>query len=152
MPHAATAAASYIFTALAGAGVTVGTATAIANITVSLATSLLLSAASNALTSNASTKQQDQSRDLSSPTTAPEVRYVYGHTRATGTPTGTPVNGEYIYGNWILNSRWSDLTGLKLFLDKREVEFTGDPYDFTGLVGVMKQLHQMCSQVRMVIM
>tara|TARA_R110000851_G_scaffold168602_1_gene314477 strand:- start:1669 stop:3813 length:2145 start_codon:yes stop_codon:yes gene_type:complete len=132
MPNVASAATLYIAGAFANF-VAPSTAVFLASTTVSLATSLLLSAASNALTSNASTKQQDQSRDLSSPTTAPEVRYVYGHTRAAGTPTGTPVKGEYIYGNWILNSRWSDLTGLKLFLDKREVEFTGDPYDFSGV-------------------
>lgn len=96
-----------------------------------LAASLLLSAASAALTSRP-TRSQDQSVELSRPTTAPAVRYVYGHCRATGTPAGTPVSGEYIYGCWILNSRWSDLTDFKLFLDKREVTFTGDPYNWTG--------------------
>jgi hypothetical protein len=75
---------------------------------------------------------QDVAADLAQPTTAPAQRFVYGECRATGTPAGIPVKGEYIYGAWILNSRPSDLSSFTLYLDKREVELTGDAFDLSG--------------------
>ena len=137
MPQVVAVAASFISTIGANVGFaiggTFGASILGAEIALSLATSLLLSAASNALMSKPSSGRQEQSRDLAQPSTAPDVRYVYGDVRATGTPAGTPVKGDFIYGCWVLNSRWSDLTGFKLFLDKREVEYSGDPYDFSGV-------------------
>lgn len=91
--------------------------------------SLLLSTAANALLSKAP-NAQDMSRQLAQPDTAPAYRYVYGETRATGTPVGTPVRGDYIWGCWLLNSRQSDLPSIKLFLDKREVVLSGDPFNW----------------------
>ena len=75
---------------------------------------------------------QDVAADLAQPSTAPSHRFVYGECRATGTPAGTPVKGEYIYGAWVLNSRPSDLSSFTLFLDKREVELTGNAFDLSG--------------------
>ena len=77
-------------------------------------------------------KVQDVARDLAQPTTAPAYRFVYGEARATGTPVGTPVKGDLIYGAWLLNSRPSDLSTFTLYLDKREVVLTGDAFDLTG--------------------
>jgi hypothetical protein len=130
MPQAV---AGFIFSALAWSGVSVATAAFLATVVVNLGTAILLSMLSSALTSKrASTTNQDKGRDLAQPTTAPSVRAVYGHTLATGTPAGSVVVGDYIYGCWVLNSRWSDLGNMKLYLDKREVTYTGDPFDFTG--------------------
>jgi hypothetical protein len=75
-------------------------------------------------------KATEITRELSSPTIKPPYRFVYGTTRAVGTPVGTPVVGEYIYGCWLVNSRESE-GPFSIYLDKREVLFTGDPYDFT---------------------
>jgi hypothetical protein len=79
-----------------------------------------------------SASTQDVARDLAQPTTAPAYRFVYGETRATGTPAGTPVKGAKIYGAWILNSRPSDLSTFTLYLDKREVVLTGNAFDLDG--------------------
>jgi hypothetical protein len=45
------------------------------------------------------------------------------------------VVGDYFYGVWILNSRES-AGPFSLLLDKRAVEASGDPYDFTGTGGM----------------
>ncbi|WP_282026866.1 phage tail protein [Limimaricola cinnabarinus] len=116
--------------ALAGT-IGAGAATAVAGFVVNVGASLLLSTAANALMGG-QPSAQDTARKLSMPDTAPAYRYLYGETRATGTPVGTPVRDEWIYGCWLLNSRPSDLTTAKLFLDKREVLFEGDPFDFSG--------------------
>jgi len=100
--------------------------------TLQLGASLLLSAASNALFGPKMPKAQNLARELSAPTTEPAFRFVYGETRAAGTPVGTPVRAEYIWGCWLLNSRPSHLPDFKLFLDKREVALTGNAFDFEG--------------------
>jgi hypothetical protein len=71
-------------------------------------------------------------RELQRPNSRPPKRFVYGHTRTYGSwaPVG-PVKGRILYGCMILNSRPS-AGNFSLYLDKREVEFTGDPYDFAG--------------------
>ena len=124
-----------IETAIAGALISAGTsaavAGAVAGFVVNAGASLLLSVAANALMGG-QPSAQDTARKLAMPDTAPAYRYVYGETRATGTPVGTPVRGDWIFGCWVLNSRPSDLSTVKLFLDKREVLFSGDPFDFTG--------------------
>ncbi|MFU1606602.1 phage tail protein [Sulfitobacter pontiacus] len=79
-----------------------------------------------------SMKAQGISRDLAQPSSAPAYRFVYGETRATGTPVGTPVKGNYIWGAWLLNSRPSDLSTFTLYLDKREVVLSGDAFDMDG--------------------
>ncbi|WP_432688798.1 phage tail protein [Pseudooceanicola sp. C21-150M6] len=90
-----------------------------------------MNTAVNALLAS-SQRSQDIERELSAPTTAPGYRFVYGEARATGTPVGTPVRDDYIWGCWILNSRPSALPDFTLFFDKREVTLTGDAFDFDG--------------------
>lgn len=93
--------------------------------------SLLLSAASAALAARSS--QADQTaRKLALPSSLPSVRYVYGATRATGTPANFPVREDKAVGFWLLNSRISDLPTATIYLDGREITYTGDPFDFSG--------------------
>jgi hypothetical protein len=94
--------------------------------------SLLLNAAATALQGRNQPTAQEIGRQLSQPTTKPVVRFIYGKVRATGTPVGTPVQGDVIWGCWLLNSRRSELPNFTLFLDKREVSLTGDAFDFDG--------------------
>ena len=94
--------------------------------------SLLINTAVNALQAGRGQTAQDYKRELSAPTTAPAYRFVYGETRATGTPVGTPVRGPLIWGCWILNSRPSYLPDFTLYLDERAVTLTGDAFDFEG--------------------
>lgn len=83
-----------------------------------------------------SSENTAQSFDLSRPDARPLKRFIYGHTLAVGTPAPIRVRGSQIIGCWILNSRPSAMTNLKVFLDKREVEYSGDPFDFSGAGGV----------------
>ena len=93
--------------------------------------SLLLNAAASALMGKPSMRQQDLVRELQQPTSLPVYRFVYGKTWAPGTPAPVRVKGDIIYACYLLNSRPS-AGPFTLFLDKRAVEFTGDPYDFAG--------------------
>lgn len=97
----------------------------------SIAGSLLLSTAANALLAPRLPDQPDLKRELNYPVTLLQKRFVYGETRAVGSPIAHPVRGDFIYGCWLLNSRPSALPDFKLFLDKREVALTGDAFDFT---------------------
>lgn len=94
-----------------------------------LGASILLSAVARKL--GPKPRQQDVIRELTLPNSLPPYRLVYGECRAPGTPAPVLVKGDVLYGCFILNSRPS--TGpFTLFLDKREVEASGDPYDFEG--------------------
>lgn len=110
------------------AGFSTLTTTFLTKSVVSLAGSFLGSALASLFVKTPSATEI--TRELSSPTNKPPYRFVYGETRAVGTPVGTPVVGEYIYGCWLINSRESE-GPFKLFLDKRDVLYSGDPYDFT---------------------
>lgn len=79
-------------------------------------------------------KQQDVYRELSQPESLPQYRFVYGKCWAPGTPAPVRVKGSKIYGCWILNSRES-VGPFTLYLDKRQVVATGNPYDFSNLEG-----------------
>lgn len=105
---------------------------ALANAVIQFGASLLLNAAAAALQGRNQPSAQDIARQLSQPSTEPTYRFVYGKCNATGTPVGTPVQGEVIWGCWLLNSRPSYLDTFTLFLDKREVTLTGDAFDFDG--------------------
>lgn len=124
---AVTSAATAVATAL-GFGAAAG---AIGSAVVQFGVSFLINTAISAIFGK-TPKVQDVARDLAQPTTAPAYRFVYGETRATGTPVGTPVKGSKIYGAWLLNSRPSDLATFTLYLDKREVVLTGDAFDLDG--------------------
>jgi hypothetical protein len=93
-----------------------------------LAGSAVLSRVSAALAGKP--KQEEIKRDLSFPTSRPSYRYPYGRVRVPGTALPYPVVGEYAYACWLVSSRPSD-GGFTILIDDREVELTGDPYDFT---------------------
>jgi len=120
-----------ITSAAVAIGFTAAQAAAIASGVIQLGASILINSAISAIFGK-KPSAQDVASDLAQQTTAPSVRFVYGECRATGTPAGTPVTGEFIYGAWILNSRPSDLSSFTLFLDKREVELSGDAFDLSG--------------------
>lgn len=91
--------------------------------------SLLLSVAAQALMGKP--KQGDMMRELTMPTSLPPYRFVYGKCWAPGSPAPVRVKDDIIYSCYILNSRPSQ-GPFTVFLDKRRVEFTGNPYDFEG--------------------
>lgn len=90
--------------------------------------SLLLNAAAGAL---ARRKQQDLVRELALPEALPVYRFVYGETFAPATPAPLRSKGNFLYCCYLLNSRPSE-GPFTLWMDKREVEVSGDPYDFSG--------------------
>lgn len=98
---------------------------------VQLGASLLLSTAASALLGRRGVGQQDLIRELMQPKSLPVYRFVYGKCMAPGTPAPVRVKGEYLYACYLLNSRPSQ-GPFTLYLDKREVEYSGDPYDFAG--------------------
>lgn len=93
-----------------------------------LLSSVLLSRLSMALMGN---RGQKMLRELTVPDSLPVYRFVYGETRAAGTPAPVRVKGKILYACYILNSRPS-AGPFTVLLDKREVEATGNPYDFSG--------------------
>lgn len=119
-------------TALIASGLSsIGISGVAGEILASLLGSAILSAASRALQGKTKTTGADTALELQRPTSQPPYRFVYGKTRAMGTPTGLHVKGNVLYGCWILNSRPSE-GPFDLLLDKRPVTVTGDPYDFAG--------------------
>lgn len=131
----ATVVANVIFTALAGAGVTVGVATAIATVVGQLVVGAAISAVSAALTRRATPGREELKRELSTPIERPAFRHVFAETRAVGSLVSWPVDGNILWGCWLLNSRPSDMSNLGLVLDERDVTHTGNPFDFTDLNG-----------------
>ncbi|WP_376872402.1 phage tail protein [Albirhodobacter sp. R86504] len=133
---ATSAAAAPVFTAWAliqsgvGWSAAIGAAFGVSSTFVSIAGSLLLSAASAAL-SRTGYNTEAVFTELSRPTALPAYRFAYGAGWVPGTPAGFQVVGDIFYGVWILNSRESE-GPFTLLLDKRTVEASGDPYDFAG--------------------
>ena len=121
-----------IFNFLAGTlFIGVNTATLIANAIGNLVVSLLATAVSNALTRR-SAKQAPLKAGLGQPTSIPPYRFVYGRDLAIGSPAPWRVRGAKAAGCWILNSRASAMTDTTLYLDKRAIALTGDPFNFAG--------------------
>lgn len=116
---------------LTALGVGGATAWAISSAAVQFGASFLFNSLIGAISGKAPTAQ-DVGADLAQQKTAPSNRFVYGECRATGTPAGIPVKGQYIYGAWILNSRPSALPDFTLYLDKREVSLEGNAFDLDG--------------------
>lgn len=112
------------------------TATAIAQFGVGL----LISAIRGAI---AKDQQPGIKRELAQVTERPAYRYVYGYDRAVGTPAPRRVVKDNIIGCWILNSRPSFLPGAttRVFLDDRDIEWTGNPFDFDNLNGGQATKH-----------
>ncbi|WP_157982362.1 hypothetical protein, partial [Oceanicella sp. SM1341] len=109
-------------------GVAEATAVIIAGVITYLAPSVLLSFASTLLV-RGRPKAQDVIRELQTPNTLPPYRFVYGHTRVYGTYAPVKVKGRVLYACLILNSRPS-AGPFTIFIDKREVELSGDVHDF----------------------
>lgn len=108
--------------------VSLTTATIIAQVAVtvlSLAASILLAPKPKA------PRQPELIRDLAQTKERPPKRFVYGEHRVPASPAPERVRGRILVGCYILNSRPSD-GGFTLRLDERDVELTGDPYDFSG--------------------
>lgn len=93
--------------------------------------SVLLSTAARILSSAPRVKQSDLIRELTVPTELPPKRFVYGHTRAPGSPAPVRVRGQNIVACYILNSRPS-MGPFNVYFDKRLVPPSGDPYNFLG--------------------
>ena len=110
----------------------IGIGASVSSALIQFGVSALINVAISAIFGDKQASAQDISAKLSQPSTAPSYRFVYGDTRATGTPVGTPVKGRNLWGAWILNSRPSDLSSFTLYLDKREVTLTGDAFDLSG--------------------
>lgn len=91
----------------------------------------LLASAVQMFVARRAAKQQDIFRELQEPTSLPVYRFVYGQGWAPGTPAPVRVKGRSIYACYILNSLPSQ-GPFTLYLDKREVQYTGDPFDFSG--------------------
>ena len=83
-----------------------------------VATSLLLTAASNALLAGQRQSQPKTKSELSLPTEKPAYRFVYGRDLAVGSPAPIRVRDDVLIGCWILNSRPSAMTDWTLYLDK----------------------------------
>ena len=75
--------------------------------------------------------QDAMRQELTRPTSLPAYRFVYGKTWAPGTPVGWTVKGRDLYICYLLNSRPS-AGPFTVYLDKRQVNLTGDPFDFDG--------------------
>lgn len=98
---------------------------------VSVAGTLILNAAASALSRRSGGGSEAVFAELARPTALPAYRTAFGAGWAPGTPAGFQVVGDIFYGVWILNSRESE-GPFTVLLDKRAVEATGDPYDFSG--------------------
>lgn len=126
-PSEAAPVAAWAATAL---GFTAGTTSfLIATSVIQLGLSLGISALLQRL--RGTPRQEAVRAELTRPTSLPAYRYVYGETWAPGTPVGWTVVGRVLYICYLLNSRPS-AGPFKVFFDKREIEATGDPYDFSG--------------------
>lgn len=91
----------------------------------------LLASAVQMAIARAAAKQQDVYRELQEPDSLPVHRFVYGQGWAPGTPAPVRVKGRTIFACYILNSRPSE-GPFTLYLDKRRVEYTGNPFDFNA--------------------
>ena len=134
MPQAIAGVVSSVLTSV---GVSAAVAATIATAVGNLVVGAVVQLASNALTKRRTPSREELKRELSTPTERPPYRFVYGKTRATGSLVSWPVKGSILWGCWLLNSRSSDLGDLKLFLDNREVTYTGDPFDFADEDGAV---------------
>lgn len=111
-------------------GLTAGTAAfAIVSSVVAFGASMLVSMAIQRLAGQP--KQQDVRTELRKPTSLPAYRYVYGETRAPGTPVAMKVKGREVYVCYLLNSRPSQ-GGITIYFDEREVETWGNMRDLSG--------------------
>ena len=119
---------TWVATAIFGAGAAGTAGFALVAGAVTMAASIGLSMITNKLLAK-KPRQEEIRSELTRPTSLPAYRYVYGKTWAPGTPVGWVVRGYVLYICYLLNSRPSAGPFTVLF-DKREVEKTGDEFDF----------------------
>ena len=121
---------------LAAVGVTSTAAITAVSFAISAAISTAVSFAFSALLSLFAGRptQEEIRRELSRERSTPLKRFVYGETIATGSPVPWKVRGSILYGCLILNSRPSDGSNIRIFLDRREVELDSQTelFDFSG--------------------
>lgn len=103
---------------------------AVAQIGIQLAASAALTAASIAFQDVP--KAPNVKRELGRPNSLPPYRYAYGRYRLYGSPAPFRVRGNRLFACMILNSRPSAGGVIRIQFDKREVEFSGDFFDFAG--------------------
>ena len=128
-----------IVAAVGGAAFAATTAGIVAGIAINIAASLALSLLTSVAFGPKSPRQPEVKRDLARPNSLPPYRSVYGHTSAYGAPApirhphedDTDDSDGQLIGCLIFNSRPSE-GNFTLVVDKREVTYTGDPYDFAG--------------------
>ncbi|UFS64403.1 phage tail protein [Paracoccus denitrificans] len=129
-PAAAAPVGTWVATAIFGAGAAGTFAYAVVAGVVSMAASIGLSMIANKLLTK-KPRQDEVRAELTRPTSLPAYRFVYGKTWAPGTPVGWTVKGRVLYICYLLNSRPS-AGPFKVLFDKREVEKTGDEFDFAA--------------------
>ncbi len=132
-PASATGLETWLVTTLVAAGIGETTAAAIALAVSRFAVSTALGIASSLLGAKKASGA-DAARELGRDSNRPAYRFAYGHTRVPGSYAPALVKGNILYACLILNSRASE-GNFTIYLDKREVEVTGDLYDFTLLGG-----------------
>lgn len=98
-----------------------------AAIAANLTASVIMSLVSNLLAPRPKFEEQD--RELQVPTSLPSERFVYGRARAPATPWAAVEPQRTLYAAYLLNSRPSE-GNFTVFMDNREVEISGDIYDF----------------------
>jgi len=77
-------------------------------------------------------RQETQRAELSQPSSLPPYRFAYGTCLTQGTPVDWVAKGDILWVCYLLNSRPSALTSHRLWLDKREAESYGTPFDLAG--------------------
>lgn len=127
--YASPAAAGPLIPLFVGAIGLTGAAAAIAGAVLSIGASLLVSALVQRFAGQP--KQQSIRAELRRPTSLPEYRYVYGDTRAPGTPVAIHVKGRMLYICYLLNSRQSE-GPFTVNFDERGVQTSGNIHDMSG--------------------
>lgn len=98
------------------------------SVVLSLSVSLALTGLQLLLTDTPSVPQLR--REIAAPSSRPAYRFAYGRCRIAGSPAPWRVQGAWLYGCLILNSRPS-AGNVVVYFDKREVTIeSGDIYDF----------------------
>lgn len=116
---------------IAGALTSIGVGAGVANVVAGAIVIGLTVAAQSLFSGRRKDSGTEQQFDLSRPDSLPVYRVVYGKAIATGTPCPPAVKGTILAGCWLLSSRPAH-GEFTLYLDKREVTLSGDPFDFSG--------------------
>lgn len=124
-----------VLASLAAGGTISSTLTAVYGVVggslISLAGSALVNTAISSIFGLSGSGQQSTRQSIAQQTELPFKRHVRGRCFATGTPLPGVANGGFYYVAYLLNSRESQ-GNIEIYLDNRVVQFSGDPYDFSG--------------------